>query len=150
MAGILIIAHAPLATALRDCAAHVFSSLPVRVEAMDISADCDPAVVLEQARHILSGLIENNGAIVFTDLFGATPSNIAACLAEAGKIRVVAGVNLPMLMRTIGYRSEPLDMLVQKAVAGGTQGVVQVGASAPQNQSFPTDRHGTSRHDHSQ
>jgi PTS system mannose-specific IIA component len=93
---IFLIAHTPLASALRDCAMHVFP-------------DC-------------------------TDVFGATPSNIAQRVVEGRQARLVTGVNLPMLLRCVCYRSEALDALVQRAVVGGTQGVMQVAVTAPQNQ----------------
>ncbi len=134
MAGILIIAHAPLASALRDCAAHVYCGQPERLGAIDVLPDAEPAVVLALAREKLAELIEGNGALVLTDIFGATPANIASRLADPGRVRVLAGVNLPMLVRAICYRSEKLDQLAAKALAGGSQGVLQVGSTAVQNQ----------------
>jgi PTS system ascorbate-specific IIA component len=134
MAGILIIAHAPLATALRDCATHVYCGSPQRVEAIDVVPDADPAAVLAEARKRLASVIEGNGALVLTDIFGATPANIAARLADPGRVRILAGVNLPMLVRSICYRTEKLDQLAAKALAGGAQGVLQVGSTAVQNQ----------------
>jgi phosphotransferase system HPr (HPr) family protein len=71
---------------------------------------------------------------VLTDIFGATPANIAARLAEPGRVKVLAGVNLPMLVRAICYRTEKLDQLATKALAGGAQGVLQIGTTAVQNQ----------------
>jgi PTS system ascorbate-specific IIA component len=134
MAGILIIAHAPLASALRDCAAHVYCGQPERLGAIDVLPDAEPAAVLAQAREKLAELIEGNGALVLTDIFGATPANIASRLADPGRVRVLAGVNLPMLVRAICYRSEKLEQLAAKALAGGAQGVLQVGSTAVQNQ----------------
>jgi mannose PTS system EIIA component len=81
MAGILIIAHAPLASALRDCAAHVYCGQPPRLAAIDVAADADPAAVLAEAQRSLASVCEDNGALVLTDIFGATPANIAARLA---------------------------------------------------------------------
>jgi len=134
MAGILIIAHAPLASALRDCAAHVYCGQPQHVEALDVLPDADPAIVLAEAQRKLASVCEANGALVLTDIFGATPANIAARLVEAGRVRVLAGVNLPMLVRAICYRTEKLDQLAAKALAGGSQGVLQVGITTVQNQ----------------
>ncbi len=85
MAGILIIAHAPLATALRDCIAHVYGGLPARIGVIDVSPDCDPAEVVAFAYSEIERLKEENGALVLTDMFGATPSNIAARLATLPK-----------------------------------------------------------------
>ena len=72
--------------------------------------------------------------LVLADVFGATPCNVAQKLVDGARSRLVAGVNLPMLLRAVTYRHEPLDALVQRAVAGGTAGVMQVAVAAPQNQ----------------
>jgi PTS system ascorbate-specific IIA component len=74
------------------------------------------------------------GVLVLTDIFGATPSNVAQKLVDGVKSRLITGVNLPMLLRAVSYRNEPLDALVSRAVIGGTQGVMQVAIAAPQNQ----------------
>jgi mannose PTS system EIIA component len=72
--------------------------------------------------------------LLFTDVFGATPCNIAQKLVDGIDSKLIAGVNLPMLLRTITYRHEPLDLLAARAMAGGSQGVMQVAVTAPQNQ----------------
>lgn len=131
MAGILIIAHAPLATALRDCVAHIYGGLPARIGAIDVLPDSDPAQVVAQANSEIERLREENGALVLTDMFGATPSNIAARLATVPNVRVLAGVNLPMLVRSVCYRACELDTLVDKALAGASKGVQTIGPSTP-------------------
>lgn len=150
MAGILIIAHAPLASALRDCAAHVYCGEPQRVAAIDVLPDAEPGSVLVEARRALASVTEDNGALVLTDIFGATPANIAARLAEQGRVKVLAGVNLPMLVRAICYRSEKLDQLATKALAGGAQGVLQIGSTTVQNQiaNHPDKYAAEGRHHH--
>ncbi len=122
MAGILIVAHEPLASALKDCVAHIYEGLPERVEALDITPGQDPAELVEMARAELLRLIGTNGALVLTDIVGGTPSNVAARLATK-EVQVIAGVNLPMLVRAICYRSTPLDALVEKVLAGGAKGI---------------------------
>ena len=72
--------------------------------------------------------------LVFTDVFGATPCNVAQKLVDGVHTRLVAGVNLPMLLRAMTYRREPIEALVARAMAGGVQGVMQVATAAPQNQ----------------
>jgi len=131
MAGILIIAHAPLATALRECIAHIYGGCPARIGALDVLPDSDPAEVVQQANAEIERLREENGALVLTDMFGATPSNIAARLATVPQVRVLAGVNLPMLVRAVCYRATPLDVLVDKALAGAAKGVQAIGPSIP-------------------
>ena len=131
MAGILIIAHTPLATALRDCIAHIYGGLPARIGSIDVTPDCDPAEVVDFARSEIERLREENGALVLTDMFGATPANIAGRLATLPDVRVLAGVNLPMVVRAVCYRTTPLDTLVDKALAGAAKGVQEMSAGAP-------------------
>jgi mannose PTS system EIIA component len=71
---------------------------------------------------------------VLTDVFGATPCNVAQKLVDGVRSKLITGVNLPMLLRTVSYRHESLDALVSRAMIGGTQGVIQVAVTAPQNQ----------------
>ena len=131
---ILIIAHAPLATALRTCALHVFPDCGSNVIALDIPPSMPPQESVEQARVMLAQL--GGDALLLTDVFGATPSNIAKQLTDGIHTRLLTGVNLPMLLRAVTYRHEALDVLVQRALAGGSQGVMQVAVTAPQNQTL--------------
>lgn len=134
MNGIFIIAHAPLATALRQCVVHVFPDNAAGVAALDVQPDTPPEETLEQARIMLNQL-GTSQALVLVDVFGATPCNVAQKLVDGVNTRLIAGVNLPMLLRTVSYRNESLDALVARALAGATQGVMQVAITAPQNQS---------------
>ncbi|HEV3104126.1 MAG TPA: PTS mannose transporter subunit IIA [Trinickia sp.] len=131
MAGILIIAHAPFASALRECVAHIYGGLPARIGVIDVTSDCDPAQVCAFAESELQRLREDNGTLVLTDMFGATPANIASRLAARPDVRVLAGVNLPMLVRAVCYRTTPLETLVDKALAGATKGIHAIAPHTP-------------------
>ena len=151
MNAILIICHAPLAHALRQCALHVFPDCGASVSAIDVQPNLSPEETLATARIALAqaaDVPQVKGVLVLTDMFGATPSNVAQKLVDGVFSRLVTGVNLPMLLRSVSYRHEPLDALVARAVTGGTQGVMQVALTAPQNQSRP--RHDPNHHDHQQ
>ena len=144
---ILIIAHAPLATALRDCAMHVYAECSATVMALDVQAQAQPEETLQQAQALVGDRLDQ-GLLVLTDIFGATPANVAQKLIAGSTARLISGVNLPMLYRCVCYREEPLDALVARALTGGTQGVMQVAISAPQNQNRRT--HDSTQHDHHQ
>lgn len=131
MAGILIIAHTPFASALRDCISHIYGGLPARIGVMDVTPSCDPVERLSFASAEVERLREENGVLVLTDIYGATPANIAARLTSLPDVRVLAGVNLPMLVRAVCYRSTPLDTLVDKALSGGAKGIQSVAPPAP-------------------
>ena len=133
MNGILIIAHAPLASALRKCVAHVFTDNPEGVAALDVQPNTPPEETLAQARIMLQQL-GTQDALVLADVFGATPCNVAQKLVDGVHSKLITGVNLPMLLRTVSYRHETLDALVARALIGATQGVMQVAITAPQNQ----------------
>ena len=147
MNGIFIIAHAPLASALRQCVLHVFPDNPAGVVALDVQPNLPPEETLAQAR-ILFKQLGTSHALVLADVFGATPCNVAQKLVDGVNSKLIAGINLPMLLRTVSYRHEPLDALVVRALAGGTQGVMQVAITAPQNQA--KRKHDPNDHEHQQ
>ena len=133
MNGILIIAHAPLASALRQCVLHVFPDNQAGVAALDVQPNMPPEETLAQA-HIMFEQLGTSHALVLADVFGATPCNVAQKLVDGVNSKLITGVNLPMLLRTVSYRHESLDALVSRALIGATQGVMQVAITAPQNQ----------------
>ncbi|WP_028603983.1 PTS sugar transporter subunit IIA [Ottowia thiooxydans] len=134
MNGILLIAHSPLASALRQCALHVFPDAESSIAALDVHPNTPPDETLAAARLMLEQL-QTKSTLVLSDVFGATPCNVAQRLVEGSpSVRLMVGVNLPMLLRAVCYRQEPLDALVVRAQAGGTQGIMSVATTAPQNQ----------------
>ena len=139
MTGLVVIAHAPLASALGHCVEHVYSCEPGvtrrEVRLLDVEAGEPFEESVARAQVLVREVDTGHGVLVLTDAFGATPGNIATRLAEPGRVAVVSGVNLPMLLRAVCYRSGPLSDLVTKAMVGGEQGIVQVGSSTSvQNQ----------------
>jgi PTS system mannose-specific IIA component len=147
MNGILIIAHAPLASALRQCVLHVFPDNPAGVIALDVQPNMPPEETLAQARIVFEQMGTSH-VLVLVDVFGATPCNVALELVDGVNSKLITGINLPMLLRTVCYRNESLDALVARAVAGGTQGVMQVAITAPQNQA--RRKHDPDQHEHQQ
>jgi mannose PTS system EIIA component len=147
MNGIFIIAHAPLASALRQCVLHVFPDNAPGVAALDVQPNMPPEETLAQARIMLAQLGTSH-ALVLVDVFGATPCNVAQKLVDGVHSKLITGINLPMLLRTVSYRHESLDALVARALIGATQGVMQVAITAPQNQA--RRNHDQDQHDHQQ
>lgn len=139
MTGIVVIAHAPVASALGECVEHVYTCEPGisrrSVRLFDVPAAAAVDAMVEKARALVREVDAGAGVLVLTDVVGATPGNIATQLAEPGRVAVVAGVNLPMLLRAVCYRAESLSEVVAKAIAGGQQGIVQVASTAMQNPS---------------
>ena len=140
MIGVLIIAHAPLASAMAAAASHVYTCMPDRASVQLRTLDVGPSDSVPGsealARALIAEIDRGEGVLVMTDAFGATPGNVASALAEPGRVAVIAGVNLPMLLRVVCYREAVLAEITEKALAGGTQGVMQVAATPVQNQGF--------------
>lgn len=152
MPGMLIIAHAPLASALKTVASHAFPDCAKSLEVLDVA----PEMPVEQIEALAGGLlarVRNPQALILTDVFGATPCNVAqrlASLSEFGQVKVVTGVNVPMLWRALCYLHESLDAVVARAVAGATQGLMQVSISRPQNQATQPGTHDPNQRHHQQ
>ncbi|RYF73564.1 MAG: PTS fructose transporter subunit IIA [Comamonadaceae bacterium] len=137
MNSILLVAHAPLAHALRQCVLHVFPEAEPAVAALDVQPNAAPQESLAAGRILIAqqlGRAPQSQVLVLTDVFGATPCNVAQHLVDGLRSRLVAGVNLPMLLRAVTYRHESIEAQVQRALAGGMAGVMQVAVAAPQNQ----------------
>ena len=133
MTAVLIVAHAPLASALQAVAQHVYADCGHPVLALDVPAAATAESVRTQARALMAA----DGAsdwLVLTDVFGATPCNAVQSLADDVHVRVVSGVNVPMLWRALCYAAESLDELAARAVGRATQGVMRVAPTRPQNQ----------------
>ncbi len=126
MIGILLITHAPLGRAFLEAVTHVFRSAPERIESLDVIADQDPDEVRRFAREAISRIDDGSGVLVLTDILGATPSNCTLQLCVPGKVEVIAGVSLPMLLRAISYRQNTLENAAEMALAGGQKGVCRV------------------------
>lgn len=144
---ILLITHAPLAQALRACALHVFADSADELLALDIPADESPEASLANAHALLGDSAVP--VLVLTDVFGATPCNVAQRLVAGRAAQLVAGVNLPMLLRAVSYRHESLEAVAARAIVGGAQGVMAVGAAPLQNQNSRSF-HDQDHHHHQQ
>ena len=126
MVGILLMTHAPLGQAFIAAVAHVFRGPTERFEAIDVAADQDLVEVNCMARDAIARLDAGDGVLVITDIKGGTPANCCNSIADAGRVEVIAGISLPMLLRAITYRRDSLDVVVEMALAGGQGGAVRV------------------------
>jgi len=124
---IFIVAHAPLAQALKACAMHVYPECAQEVLALDVQADETPEQSLLAAQALWHD-VPDGDVLVLTDVLGATPANVAQQWARGRNAKIVAGVNLPMLLRSVCYRHETMDGLLQRAMTGGALGVVEISA----------------------
>ena len=130
MIGILLVSHGAFGESLIHCASHVLGKRPLYVRQLGVTVHDDPDEILPTAEDLIRFLDQGQGVLVMTDIFGATPSNIAMRLLKPGQVEGIAGVNLPMLIRALTYRDEPLEAVVAKALSGGSEGVVRMPAKA--------------------
>lgn len=122
--GLLIVTHNNIGRTLLDTATRMLGVCPVATELLDVSWDCQPDTICDQAKRMIASLDRGDGVLVLTDMFGGTPSNIANRLGDRRhKVAVVTGVNLPMLVRILNYASLDLQEVVEKAFSGGRGGV---------------------------
>jgi PTS system mannose-specific IIA component len=114
MIGIIIVTHGNLALELKSAMEHILG-VQKNIEIICISSDDD----LDERKNDIEGSIKkidnNNGIVMLTDMFGGTPSNLAISFLKTGKIEIISGVNLPMLVKLIGLRdSDDLNGVVQE------------------------------------
>ena len=126
MIGILLITHGSYGEALVQNACHVLNKRPVQLNQLGVAAQDDPLDLLPLARQMLNLVDNGAGVLVLTDIFGATPANLALKLLEPGRVEGIAGVNLPMLMRALTYRERGMETLLTRAIAGGRDGVLNM------------------------
>jgi mannose PTS system EIIA component len=139
MVGIVIVAHTPVASAMLSFAEHTFGALPERIKAVDIPPYEDTKASFDRVVKAAYGVNTGKGVLILTDVMGATPANVATKLEALGPLSgldspviVLTGLNLPMLMRCISHRDESLEELSSKALQGGQNGILRLGAKAHQ------------------
>jgi len=126
MIGLFLITHATYGESLIQCACHVLNKRPLQIVQLGVTPQDDPLDVLPLAHEMLGMVDRGRGALILTDIYGGTPSNIAMKLLEAGRVEGVAGVNLPMLLRALTYRDKDMETLMTRTVSGGRDGVLNM------------------------
>lgn len=126
MIGLFLITHTSYGESLIQCACHVLNRRPPQIVQLGISAQDDPLDVLPLAQNLLQLVDGGEGVLVMTDIYGATPANIAMKLLEPGRVEGIAGVNLPMLLRALTYRDKDMETLLARATTGGRDGILNM------------------------
>lgn len=124
--GVLLITHDDIGTSLLESLQQMLGTLPLKVKVLPIRHESEPITFCYHVEKLFLSLNEGHGVLVLTDLFGATPCNIACSLVNNYRVRIVCGVNLPMLVKIMNYPSADLDTLANKALSGGCQGILDV------------------------
>ncbi|AHK78218.1 PTS fructose transporter subunit IIA [Ectothiorhodospira haloalkaliphila] len=122
--GLMIITHNHIGEDLLNTARSMMGTIPLETYCLAVSQSGDPDILLGKAIDAYHRLHQGDGVLVLTDMYGSTPSNIANRLTQQPKVQVIAGLNLPMLVRVLNYPTLRLHELVNKAISGGHDGIL--------------------------
>ncbi len=120
---ILTITHSHIGQAMIAAVEQTYGKLSLPTESISVCANSDPDDCFNIAKKIIKNYATHDGCIIFTDMLGATPSNIAHRLHDGKRVFVISGLNLAMLLRVFNYPHLSVEELVQKALAAGREGV---------------------------
>ena len=126
MIGILIVTHGEIGTSMLSSASQILGGAQQQVATLSVWRHDDPDDLVLRARELLEQIDSGEGVLVLTDIFGATPGNVVSRLLEDGRVEGVSGVSLPMLLRVLTSRNGSVSAAVQRALAGGAEGVVHM------------------------
>lgn len=122
--GLVLITHNEIGRNLLDTAVSLLGESPLETVCLSVSQTDEPDELLRLAERLSLELDAGDGVLVLTDAYGSTPSNVAARLARNHGWQLVAGVNLPMLIRILNYPTLGLHELTDKALSGGHAGIM--------------------------
>ena len=122
--GILLITHPGVATILLNTARNMLGQCFLQTAILEVPLDVPIDSITQQAGAIISKIDQGDGVLMLTDIFGSTPCNIAQSLHGKHQVRLVAGINLPMLVRVLNYVDLNLNELARKAATGGRDGII--------------------------
>jgi len=123
--GLLLITHGDIGEALISGATGILGFSPLQMESLSVAPSDSLEQITAKADTLISQFPNNSDILILTDLLGSTPSNVAGALQQHGKINVVAGLNLPMLIKILSHPSLTLQRLTELAIEGGQQGVCE-------------------------
>lgn len=122
--GLLLITHEGIAQGLLNTAANMLGDYPLPTQALEVPLDADPSLIQQQGQAFIKQLDQGDGVLILSDIYGGTPCNIGQKLLTSPLIRMVTGINLPMLVRVLNYPQLKLDDLTKKAISGGQDGIL--------------------------
>ena len=121
--GLLLVTHPGIGTSMLHSAQRIITDCPLQTMCLEVPVDANLERIGENIGKLIDQLDRGSGVLVLTDIFGATPNNIARKFSKKGRVAVLAGLNLPMLVRVFNYPGTNLKELCVTAVTGGARGV---------------------------
>ncbi len=126
MIGVLIVTHGEIGEEMLATAVQILGKPAAHAPALSVRSVQDPAATMAQARALIAQLDDGSGVLVLTDMYGSTPGNVVGGLLADGRVEGVAGISLPMLVRVLSGQDHTLAAAVQRALSGGTEGVLHM------------------------
>lgn len=124
MIGVLVVTHCRLGDALIEAAEFIIGERPEAMAAVSIDLKEDASKLRRKIADGIKKLKGNDGILILTDMFGGTPSNLSYSFLEEGRIEVISGVNLPILIRAVSARkNQPLAELATSLEAFGKKSI---------------------------
>ncbi|MDH3342654.1 MAG: PTS sugar transporter subunit IIA [Gammaproteobacteria bacterium] len=122
---LLLISHKGIASSLLDTASSIVNDRPVNMAYVEVPMDASTDSVKQNIQEKLNSFDQNKEVLILTDIYGATPSNLASCFISNDNTQLISGLNLAMIIKAINYRGLPLTELVEKIIQGGRQSIEQ-------------------------
>lgn len=121
---ILTITHGNIGQDLLETTKSMLGKLPLNCNSLSVYNNCNPDALVTQASQLCTKMDSGDGVLVLTDIFGSTPSNICNKLKSKSNVRIIAGLNLPMLIRVMNYPDLSLKELADNALSGAHDGII--------------------------
>ena len=126
MAGLITVTHGNVGASMIDCIIDILGKKPHDLVNLSVNNNDNPDLVYKKIKHLITRVDRGQGTLIMTDVYGATPSNIVKRLVNPGKIECISGVNISMLLKAVNYQTLPLELLLEKTLAGGTDGILRL------------------------
>jgi mannose PTS system EIIA component len=128
MVGILIITHNQIGEVMLNTAESMLGKSLPRVKSIGIPGNMKPDMLgsyADQIKLTIEELDQGQGVLIMTDIIGATPNNLAQYFSAEKNVKIISGLNLPMLMRVINYSDQPLELLAKIGIVGANKGITK-------------------------
>lgn len=124
MTGILIVTHADLGRALIETVEFILNEQIDNILSISIDIKENPESLRNKIKKGIKKVNDNDGVIIFTDMFGGTPSNLSYSFLDEGKVEVISGVNLPILFKAVNIRTKmDISEAVEQIVSHGKRSI---------------------------
>lgn len=126
MVNIILVTHLEIANGFASCLEHILSKRVDNLHIVPVRKTEATESIINKVKDFINEVSQKGAVLILVDIFGATPSNIASGLVKKGKVELITGLNLPMLLRAISHSNEPLVVCANKALEGAQNGIIHI------------------------